>query len=180
MSGAFQHCFGVLLQALHIALSGRTIQHACLTETASADTSSLNFQNDTVLCCFDERNDRGLWIRCFGYVQYHLFFDHRWCMLVVRCKGSKRSVFMVCGIVKHRHIQSFDLCGAFQKFDTALSCCPILFIGIQQFVVDSLPFSDIENIKKFCQWFRIIRTWTSSDNDWICLTTVTTVVRNPA
>ena len=95
------------------------------------------------------------------------------CMFVVRCKGC--NAFRL-HYMQHRKTSAHTILRSVRHApkipDGSFLLPSILFIGIQQFVVDSLPFSDIENIKKFRQRFRIIRTWTSSDNDWICLTTV--------
>ena len=60
MSGIFQHCVGMMLSDISRSRSRkRTVEHTCLTETAAADTASLDLQYHTVLGGFDIREPRG-------------------------------------------------------------------------------------------------------------------------
>ena len=108
MTGVFQHFHGVLFQNFHIPFSDGTIQLSCL--TASADTASLNLQNDSVLCDFDIRNYRLHRIKAVGHIRYQLFADPCGNSLFRGSKGSNGAIFMVSGLIEPGHIHSRQLC----------------------------------------------------------------------
>ena len=59
MSGIFQHLIGIAPSASPgVLLTGRTVNHPGLTETAATDTAALDLQHHTVLGHLDKRNQR--------------------------------------------------------------------------------------------------------------------------
>ena len=58
MSGIFQHCTCRLFEHVDITRTCRTVNHSRLTETTSTDTAALDFQNGSVLCNLDKRDNR--------------------------------------------------------------------------------------------------------------------------
>ena len=106
-----------------------------------------------------------------GHIHQHLLFNDFRRLLIIACKGMERSIFLILRVIKHGHINSRNLTGSFQKFPATLSLCLIFLINIKQLVIDRLAFSDIENIKKLGNRFRIIDTGTASDDDRIFLRT---------
>ena len=108
MPRVLEHCTRVFFQRLHTALSGRTVDHPRLTETAAADTSPLDLKHDSVLRGFDIGNDRLHRIRSIGHIHDYLLPHFRRSRGIVGNKGSDRAVFVVCHIIKLRYIEPLD------------------------------------------------------------------------
>ena len=85
MSGIFQHGMCIFFQTVDIPLTGRTVKHSCLAETASTDTATLDLKNHPVLRGLNKRYDRLQRIRCIRHIHYNLFPDD------CRCVGICRS-----------------------------------------------------------------------------------------
>ncbi len=115
MPGIFKHLISILFQCFHIPLTGRPVEHPCLTEAASADAAPLDFKDDAVLGHFDKWDDGRLRVIRTGEIFHHLLLNRGFCMWVHRSKGFDGSVFPVSRLIKPRHIDSFDLCRLFQK-----------------------------------------------------------------
>ena len=179
MPCALEHSAGVLLQLLHISFTRRTIEHPCLAETAPADAAALDLQHDSVLCRLDERHDRRQRIRRVRHICHDLFFHGLRGMRIVRRKGFQRPVSLIFCIIKHRDIESFDLCSPLQKFHPASSCSLPLLICVQELVINSLSFADIENIKECRKGLRIVRARAASDHDRILVCPIRRIERYP-
>ena len=74
MPCVFQHGARIFFQSLHNPFPCGTVDHPRLTESAPADTSSLDFQHNTVLGCLDKRHYRFHRIGSIRYFQDYLFF----------------------------------------------------------------------------------------------------------
>ena len=90
-------------------------------------------------------------------------------MRIIRSERQKCSVFIIGRIIELRHIETFDLSGTLQKLPPALSGFFPLFICVKQFVINSLALPDIEDIEEISERLRIVRAWSSSDNNGICI-----------
>ena len=178
MTCILQHIICILLQRLDVTFSGRAVQHTSLTESAATNTAALYFQYHTILRHFNIRNDRCLRIGRVRHIHDYLLVDHGRCMLVNREKLIDRSVFVISHIIEHRNIDAIDLTGFLQKVHTRSAIFLILFVRIQQFIIDRLALTDIKHIEKFCNRLRIIRTWTTTDHNRIFLGPVLRMKRN--
>ena len=86
MSGIFQHGMCIFFQTVDIPLTGRTVKHSCLAETASTDTATLDLKNHPVLRGLDKRYDRLLRIRCIRHIHDDLLPDDCRCVVIYRSK----------------------------------------------------------------------------------------------
>ena len=178
MSGIFQHRTGIFFEHVKITLSGRTIDHTRLTETASTDTATLDLQNHAVLRTFDKWNDWFLRIRCCCHIHHDLFFNGWRYIITDRRKTFNRTIFMIRNFIEFRYIDSRNLCCLMQKVRTAPVFLFCFFIKVKKSVIDHLPFSDIEHIKEICQGLWIVDTWTAADHDRIIPGTLLRLKRN--
>ena len=168
MSCFLKHGSCSFFQFFHVAFSCWTVDHTCLAETASTDTSSLNLQSDTVLCCFDMRNDRSLQIVIILiHVNDQLLFYFFRNTFACRMERFDRTVFFIGNFIKRRYIDSRNLCGFQKKIRSAATGFFVCFIYIKKCVINSFTFTNIKEVKEFCQRFRIVCTGTTTDYDWI-------------
>ena len=167
MSRILQHGSGRLFQLFNITLTQRSVDHTCLAETAATDTAALNFKCYTVLCCFDKWYNRFFnWTVAFIHVYDQLFLYFLGNSRAIWCKGSDGAVFLISDIIKCRNINSWDLCCFQKKVFSAASCFLIGLICIKKCIIDGFTFTNIKQVEKVCQRFRIVRTCTAADYDW--------------
>ena len=144
----------VLSEHSTVSLSGRTVDHTCLAETAAADTATLDLQYHTVLCCFDKRNNR-----CFPDKKplshpVTICFCNRFRHIIInRFKGCNGSVLLIRYFIEGRHIDTRQS-GLPHVRNSSRLHLPVLhfFIKIQQFIVRQfrlLPYkTDQRNLPK--------------------------------
>ena len=168
MSCFLKHGSCSFFQFFHVAFSCWTVDHTCLAETASTDTSSLNLQSNTVLGCFDMRNNRSFQIVIiFIHVNDQLFFNFFRNTFACRMERFNRTVFFIGNFIKRRYIDSRNLCGFQKKIRSAAAGFFVCFIYIKKCVINSFTFTNIKEVKKFCQRFRIVCAGTTADHDRI-------------
>ena len=180
MPGILKHSAGILLQGLYIPLSGGTVQHSRLTETAPADTAPLNLQYHTVLGDLDKRNHRSHGVIGIRKVCNHLLLDRLLRMGIRRRKRGDRSVLLIFCPIELRNIDSFDLCCFLQVVLSGTTMLLVLLICIKKLIVNRLPFSDVEHIKKVSQRFRVIGAGSASDHNRIGFRSVACIQGNAA
>ena len=181
MSCIFQHDTCGFFQSLHITFTGRTVDHSCLAETTSTDTSSLDFQSYTILCSFDMWNNRCFHCTVFLlHIYNQLFLDFFRNASLCWSKGCDRAVFFIGNFIKRWNINSRDLSCCQKKISPAAASFLIGLISIKKSIINRLALSNIEQVKKRRQRLRIIRTGTTTDHNREILTTVRTFQRNPA
>ena len=130
MSCRCDHFLSQFFKSFHIFLTIRAIDHTSLTETAPTDTTSLYFQNNTILCCFNKRNNWLLWINRSGKIHIHLFLYRCWNVIVFWSKCSNRAIFLIRHLIQRWYINSFDFSCFMQKFLTGIVAFLHLLIQI--------------------------------------------------
>ena len=104
ITGIVKHFDGIVLEHCNIPLPDRFIQLSRLAETASADTSSLNFKHNPVLCAFNKWHNGLFGIICIRNILDKFFYD---CPRNIRScwqKRLNRTVFVVRHLIKPRYI----------------------------------------------------------------------------
>jgi hypothetical protein len=74
---------------------------------------------------------------------------------------------MVGWFIEPRDIDSFNPGRAFQKLKPAVPFPAAALVGIQELVVDRLPFPDIKQVEKLRQRLRIVGAGPSADDDGV-------------
>ena len=180
LTGTFQHRRRIMFECLKALFAHRAIQLPSLTETTAADTAALNFQNDTILCRTDKRNHRFLRIR--RIVEIHHDFLCNLCRntLLGRDKRCDCPVLFIGYFIQGRHVHAGHFPRRAQKkFLTAAAFFFYFFIDVQQLPVRSFSLSDVEEIKKFRDRFRIVAAGSAANHDRIFFGTVFCKQRNP-
>ncbi len=78
-----------------------------------------------------------------------------------------RTIFFISNFIKRRYVDARDLCSFQKEILSAATGFLVCLVCVKQSVIDSLSLSNIKEVKKLCQWLRIIRTGTTADYDWI-------------
>ena len=166
MTGVLQHGSCRLFQLLHVTFTERSVDHTCLAETASTDTSTLDFQSDTVLGGLDKRNHWFLnWTVSLVHIHDQLLLDLLGNSWAVGSKGSNGTVFLIGNIIKGWNINSRNLSCFHKEVFPAASCCLIGLICVKKSIIDSLTLSNIKQVEKRGQWLWIICTCTAANDD---------------
>ena len=180
MSGFLQHDPRRLLQCFHIPFSGRAADHSRLTETAAADTASLDFQSYSVLCRLNKRNHRSFQpVVVLFHIQNKLFFYHGRYSRTVRRKRGDGSVLFICDIIEGRNVNSRNFCRFQKEILSGAALLFIFFICVKQSVVGGFSFSYVKQIEKRRQRLRIISAGSSADHQRIFFTSLLCFQRDP-
>ena len=83
----------------HIFLADRTVDHSGLAETAAADTTAHDLQDNTVLGRLDERNQRFFRVNGLGHLHNELLFYPLRDPGFLRKEALDRSVFLVSHLI---------------------------------------------------------------------------------
>ena len=179
MTCIFQHNTRRFFQSFHITFTGRTVDHTCLTETTASNAASLDLKSYTVLCCLNVRNNRCLHSTIFFlHINDQLFLNLLRNIIHRRCKGCDRTIFFIGNFIERRNINSRNLSCCQKKILPAASSLFIGLVSIKKCIINSFSLSNIEQVKKRCQWLRIIRTGTATDHNREILTTVCALQRD--
>ena len=169
MSGGYQHLIGMMFQIFKVSFPVGPVNHTCLAESAAADAAPHDLKNDTVLGHLDKWNQRLFRVDHTAQIPDDLFFDHSRRFRDQRLKRCDRLIFMIRYLIKRRNIKSRDLRSLDKEIPAAASGCLMRLVSIHQTIINRFALTDIKNIKKIRQRFRIIHTWTAADHDRICL-----------
>ena len=178
MPRAPQHAVSIVLQIFQAVLSEGPVHIPGLAEPAPADTATLNFQHHPVLGHFDKWHQRLFNISHTVHVRYNLFGNHRHGMFIIRQKTFNGTVFLIGHIIKSRHIDSRYLRRHFQKLLSGAASLLILLVAVHQLKIYGFALSDIKQVKKVSQRFRIICAGPASDNNGVILRSVACMERN--
>ena len=169
MSCRCNHFLCQFFKSFYIFLTIRTIDHTSLAETASTDTASLYFQNNTILCRFNKWNNWLFRINRSGKIHIHLFLYRCWNVIVFWSKCSNCTIFLIRHLIQRWYINSFDFSRFMQEFLTGIVTFLHLFIQIKESIILCFALSDIKAIKKVCNRLRIISTWSACQYNWIII-----------
>ena len=178
MTGVFQHFHGIFFQDFHVTFSDRTVQLTSLTETAAADTASLDLQNHSVLRDLNIGNHRLHRIKAVRHIRYQFLADGGGNASFCRPEGSDGAILMISGLIEPGGIHSGQFRSPAQKFFSAGLLVPTLFIEIDQRTILGLSLSDIENIKEIRNGLRIVGAGTAADDDRTVIPTFCSQQRN--
>ena len=116
MSGTFEHFISMLFQTLQTSLTGGSVKHTRLTETASSDTAALNFQNYTVLRHFYKWHQGGFRIGGRSHICLHLLIHRSRYICANWFKSCNCTIFLISHLIQPRHINATDLRSFDQEF----------------------------------------------------------------
>ena len=151
VTGVLQHGSCRLLQFFYITFTERSVDHTSLAETTATDTSTLDFQSDTILCSFNKRNNR-FFNRAISFIHIYdqLLLDFLGNSRTIWCKGCNCTVFFVCDIIKCRNINSRNLSCLQKELLPAASGFLIGLVCIKKRIIHSFSFANIKQVKKGC------------------------------
>ena len=124
----------------------------------------MDFQHHTILGHLDKRDHRLCGVIGICHIHDDFFADGLRDTLLHREEPLYSTVLFISDIIETGDIHAWKFCGPAQKLDSVKSLLPAFLVQIQKITVSCLSFSNIENIKKISQGFRIVGTWTAPDN----------------
>ena len=167
-----------MLQVFQAVLPQGPVHIPGLAEPAAPDAAPLYLQDHPVLSHLDKRHQRFFYITHVIHIAYNLFCHHRHGMAVIGPEAFNGPVFLVGNIIKCRHIDTGYLCCQLQETVSVPASFLIFLVPVHQLKINGFPFADIEYVKEFSQWLRIVGAWSSAYYDGMLLCPVTCVKGN--
>ena len=165
-----QKLVSVALQRVQTLGSGRAVDHAGLTEPASADTATLHLKHNSVLRNLHKRHQRFFEKWALVQIFHNLFLNTSRHALFCRCERRKGTVIPVGRLIEQRTVDPGDLRSLPKELKPGCALVLACLIKIEKRVINCLALSDIKQIKELCDRLRIIGTGTSADYDGSTLT----------
>ena len=160
-------------------LPKRTVQKACLTETAAPYAAAKHFFYGTVVHRFHKGYHKCFRIERLVHVLYDPF-GHLFRCTVFRRHCGNGTVRLIGHLVQRGHIDPLDLCRRTEKCRAACSLPLHLQIEVHEFQIDFLALPQNKQVEKVRQRFRITDAGTAGNHQRCqCFAAVTGMQRNP-